>query len=89
MTNIFLEYARLIRLPGLGGFSIAPIFGAVSLINTGVEFNIKIFFLLLILGILKSIYGIVSNDYADIEIDKLSKDSSQRPLDNLSISISA
>ena len=32
MTNIFFEYARLIRLPGLGGFSIAPIFGEYDII---------------------------------------------------------
>ncbi len=80
MTNILFEYARLIRLPGLGGFSIAPIFGAVSLINTGVELSLKILILLFILGVFKSIFGIVSNDYADIEVDKLSKDANQRPL---------
>jgi 4-hydroxybenzoate polyprenyltransferase len=33
-----------------------------------------------LLGIFKSIYGIVLNDYADIEVDKLSKDSRNRPL---------
>ncbi|MDH7517437.1 MAG: UbiA family prenyltransferase [Candidatus Thermoplasmatota archaeon] len=80
MRSSFLEYARLIRLPGLGGFSIAPVFGAISLIYIGVYVDLKILILLFLIGVFKSIYGIVLNDYADIEIDKLSEDSSKRPL---------
>jgi len=80
MHNKLLEYAKLIRLPGLGGFSMAPIFGAISLIDIGVYVDLKILILLLLLGIFKSIYGIVLNDYADIEVDRLSKESEKRPL---------
>lgn len=80
MPNLFFEYARLIRLPGLGGLSIAPIFGAISLMETGIDISLTILVILLIFGILKSIYGFVLNDYADLELDRLSDDISNRPL---------
>lgn len=80
MPTLFFEYARLLRLPGLGGLSIAPIFGAISLIDVGVHISLTVIVLLLLFGILKSIYGFVLNDYADIDLDRLSKDTSNRPL---------
>ena len=80
MHNLFFEYARLIRLPGLGGLSIAPIFGAISLMEIGIDISLTILVILLIFGILKSLYGFVLNDYADLELDRLSDDISNRPL---------
>ncbi|MCK4365563.1 MAG: UbiA family prenyltransferase [Thermoplasmatales archaeon] len=80
MPNIFFEYARLFRLPGLGGLSMAPVFGAISLMDVGVHISLSAIVLLLLFGILKSIYGFVLNDYADIDLDRLSKDISNRPL---------
>ena len=80
VPNLFFEYARLIRLPGLGGLSIAPIFGALSLYDIGLEISLTTLFFLLIFGVLKSIYGFVLNDYADLELDRLSDDISNRPL---------
>jgi 4-hydroxybenzoate polyprenyltransferase len=80
MRSVFLEYARLIRLPGLGGFSIAPVFGAISLIEIGVYVDLKFLILIFVLGVFKSIYGIVLNDYVDIEVDRLSEESDKRPL---------
>ena len=58
----------------------APVFGAISQMDVGVVVNIQILFILFIIGIIKSIYGFVLNDYIDIEIDRLSKESEKRPL---------
>lgn len=80
MKRLLFEYANLIRLPGLGGLSLAPVFGAISLVNVGVVVDLKIIGLLLLLGIFKSIFGFVQNDYADIELDKLSEETRIRPL---------
>jgi len=80
MHNIFSEYARLLRLPGLGGLSIAPVFGALSLINTGYNISFQDIALLFLIGAFTAIYGFVLNDYMDVKIDKLSKELSNRPL---------
>jgi 4-hydroxybenzoate polyprenyltransferase len=80
MPNLLFEYARFFRLPGLGGLSMAPIFGAISLMDVNVQISITGLFILFIFGIFKSIYGFVLNDYADLELDKLSDDISNRPL---------
>ena len=76
MSNIISEYARLLRLPGLGGLSIATVFGAISVGILDLQ-NLAILFLI---GAFSAIYGFVLNDYADVEIDKLSKELSNRPL---------
>ena len=80
MSRLFFEYTKLLRLPGLGGLSLAPVFGALSLFDLGVVLDLKIIGILLLLGIFKSIFGFVQNDYADIELDKLSEDTKTRPL---------
>jgi len=76
MRNIIFDYARLLRLPGLGGLSIAPVFGAISV---GV-YDIKTLLLVFLIGAFSAIYGFVLNDYVDVEVDKLSKDLTNRPL---------
>ncbi len=80
MFNRFFEYARLIRLPALGGLSIGPIFGGLAQLHAGAGINLQILILLLLIGIFKSIYGFVLNDYADIDLDKLSDEADKRPL---------
>jgi 4-hydroxybenzoate polyprenyltransferase len=80
MGRIFLAYARLLRLSGLAGFAMAPIFGALSLIQIGVQVNILTLFILFSIGMFKAIHGCVMNDYFDIEVDKLSSDPTRRPL---------
>ena len=80
MTKLIFEYTKLLRLPGLGGLSLAPIFGALSVYGLDEIIDFKILTLLLILGIFKSIFGFVQNDYADIELDKLSEETKTRPL---------
>ncbi len=80
MARLFIAYARLLRLSGLIGFSMTPVFGALSLVNIGVHVNLITLFLLLLIGILKTIHGSVMNDFFDVEVDKLSSDPSRRPL---------
>jgi len=80
MPRLIFEYAKLIRVTGLGGLSLAPVFGALSLQDIGITVDLKIISILLLLGIFKSIFGFVQNDYADIEVDKLSDETKERPL---------
>jgi 4-hydroxybenzoate polyprenyltransferase len=80
MRQLFISYTRLFRLSGLIGFSINPLFGALSLVQIGVHVNPFVLFLLLLLGVMKSIHGNVMNDLFDIEVDKLSRNPNQRPL---------
>ena len=80
MARLFIAYARLFRLSGLIGFSMTPVFGALSLANIGVHVNLITLFLLLLIGIFKTIHGSVMNDFFDIDVDKLSRDPSRRPL---------
>ena len=80
MARLLFEYTKLIRLTGLGGLSLAPVFGVLSLVDIGTILDIRIIGLLLLLGIFKSIFGFVQNDYADIELDRLSYETKTRPL---------
>ncbi len=78
MGRAFIAYARLFRLSGLIGFSMAPVFGALA--QVGIDIPLLTVFLLLSLGVFKSIHGCVMNDIFDIEVDKLSDDPNRRPL---------
>jgi len=78
MGKRFIAYARLLRLSGLIGFSMAPVFGALS--QVGITISFFPLFLLLLMGVLKTIHGCVMNDIFDIEVDGLSTDPSRRPL---------
>ena len=70
-------YAKLLRIPGLGGLAIPIVIGAIT-VNPNLDFfNLAILFTI---GSLASIYGFVLNDFADIEVDKLSRDLWGRPL---------
>lgn len=80
MKNLVSDYARLMRLPGLGGLSIAPVFGALSLLGTGINITLQDFTLLFLIGVFSAIYGFVLNDYVDVEVDRLSNELSDRPL---------
>ena len=69
-------YAKLLRIPGLGGLAIPPVIGALSV---GVyDFNKLI--ILFIIGSFFAILGFVLNDYADVELDKLVKELHKKPL---------
>jgi len=80
MSRLFISYSRLFRLSGLIGFSMTPIFGALSLVQIGVQVNLLSLFLLLLIGVFKTIHGSVMNDFFDIEVDRLSQDPNKRPL---------
>ena len=69
-------YARLLRLPGLGGLAIPPVIGAVTV---GV-FDLQILSLLFLIGVFCIIYGFVFNDYMDMDLDKLVKELHGKPL---------
>ncbi|HHF55477.1 MAG TPA: hypothetical protein ENL42_00995 [Thermoplasmatales archaeon] len=71
-----IAYAKLIRLPGLGGLAIPPVFGAISV---GVYDFYKLAILFAI-GCFSAIFGFVLNDYADVELDKLVKELHGKPL---------
>lgn len=70
------EYAKLTRLKAMGISTIAVV-GAISIKGT---LEISHFLILFFIGIIFNILGFVLNDYVDIDIDKESKDLSERPL---------
>jgi len=69
-------YAKLLRIPGLGGLAIPPVIGALTV---GI-YDINILVILFIIGSLSAIYGFILNDYADVELDKLVKELQKKPL---------
>ncbi len=69
-------YIKLIRLPGLGGLAIPPVFGAISV---GIYDFYKLAILFAI-GCFTAIFGFVLNDYADVELDRLIKELQKKPL---------
>jgi len=74
--NKFNAYIKLLRLPGLGGLAIPPVFGAISV---GVYDFYKLA-ILFALGCFTAIFGFVLNDYADVELDSLIKELRGKPL---------
>ncbi|RLF47347.1 MAG: hypothetical protein DRN29_02745 [Thermoplasmata archaeon] len=74
--NKFNAYMKLIRLPGLGGLAIPPVFGAISV---GIYDFYKLA-ILFVIGCFTAIFGFVLNDYADVELDSLVKELHGKPL---------
>ena len=74
--NKFRAYIKLLRLPGLGGLAIPPVFGAISV---GI-YDFYHLFLLFLIGAFAVIFGFVLNDYADVELDGLIKELHGKPL---------
>ena len=70
------DYAKLLRLPGLGGLAIPPVFGAISV---GI-YDLNKLAILFIIGALSAMYGFILNDYADVELDSLVKELRGKPL---------
>ena len=75
-------YARLLRIPGLGGLAIPPVIAALT-VGVYDFYNLAILFGI---GVFVAVYGFVLNDYADVELDKLIKELHGKPLVNGSIS---
>ncbi len=76
-------YVRLLRIPGLGGLGIPAVIGALSV---GVQDLVSLT-ILFVIGSLAAIYGFILNDYADVELDRLSKDLKGKPLVDGTISL--
>ena len=76
MAHKIIEYGKLLRIPGLGGLAIPPVFGAISV---GV-YDLYSLTILFIVGALSSIFGFVLNDYADIDLDGLISELKNKPL---------
>jgi 4-hydroxybenzoate polyprenyltransferase len=74
--NKIVAYARLLRIPGLGGLAIPPVIGAISVGH----YVISDLALLFVIGALAALYGFILNDYADVEIDRLSEELHGKPL---------
>jgi 4-hydroxybenzoate polyprenyltransferase len=69
-------YAKLLRIPGLGGLAIPPVIGALTV---GI-YDLNVLIILFIIGSFSAIYGFILNDYADVELDKLVKVLQKKPL---------
>ena len=69
-------YAKLLRVPGIGGLATPPIIAALT-IGVNDFFSLLLLF---IIGAFAGIYGFILNDYADVELDKLVKDLHSKPL---------
>jgi 4-hydroxybenzoate polyprenyltransferase len=69
-------YAKLLRIPGLGGLAIPPVIGAISV---GV-LDFYSLLILFIIGAFAASYGFILNDYADVELDRLVPELHKKPL---------
>jgi 4-hydroxybenzoate polyprenyltransferase len=76
MKEKLLEYSRLITINQWGVASLTAFFGALS----AGEFKFLPLFILAIIGVLATIFSSVFNDYCDLELDKLSKGLTEKPL---------
>jgi 4-hydroxybenzoate polyprenyltransferase len=74
--NKVAAYARLLRIPGLGGLAIPPVIAALT-VGVYDFYNLVILF---VIGAFVAIYGFVLNDYADVELDKLINELHGKPL---------
>ncbi len=78
-THKIKEYAKLLRLYALPVFSIIPILGLLTVRDFS-DISSTHVLVLLIIGALSTIYGHVFNEYMDVDVDKLSKKLSKKPL---------
>lgn len=76
---MLLEYLKLIRSFNLALTGIAPVLGAVAMWDFKTS-NFLWLFILFLIGSCSHIYGFVLNDYLDVNIDRLSRELSDRPL---------
>lgn len=67
---------KLVKLHSVGFTSVMPIIGAAS---TG-ELDVMLFFELFFIGVLVHIFGFAMNEHRDVEVDRLSKALSDKPL---------
>jgi 4-hydroxybenzoate polyprenyltransferase len=73
------DYFEITRLFNMGLTGVAPVLGALSMWKTE-AFGLPQLALLFLIGCLAHTYGFVLNDVIDINLDKLSKELTARPL---------
>jgi len=73
------QWLKLARLQAGAATAITSVFGAILLMPKG---DVKIIHLIIlfIIGLLYHFYGFVLNEYSDIEVDRFSKELSEKPL---------
>ena len=76
MRETVAAWVKLLRLPGLGGLAIPPVFGALTVGVTD-AWSLLVLFLI---GCMVAIYGFVLNDYADVKLDGLIPELRDKPL---------
>ena len=76
MRETVAAWVKLLRLPGLGGLAIPPVFGALTVGVTD-AWSLLILFLI---GCMVAIYGFVLNDYADVKLDGIIPELRDKPL---------
>jgi 4-hydroxybenzoate polyprenyltransferase len=69
-------YAKLLRLPGIGGLGTTTLIGALTV---GVT-NVFDLFIVFLVGSLSAVFGFLLNDFADVELDNLVDDLKKKPL---------
>jgi len=69
-------YAKLLRLPGIGGLGTTTLIGALTV---GV-YDVFDLFIVFLIGSLSAVFGFLLNDYADVELDNLVDDLKKKPL---------
>jgi 4-hydroxybenzoate polyprenyltransferase len=69
-------WTKLLRLPGLGGLAVPPVFGALSV---GM-YDLSSLIVLFAIGCCAAVFGFVLNDYADVELDGLIRELRGKPL---------
>jgi 4-hydroxybenzoate polyprenyltransferase len=69
-------YAKLLRLPGIGGLGTTTLIGALTV---GV-YDVFDLFIVFLVGSFSAVYGFLLNDYADVELDNLVDDLKKKPL---------
>jgi 4-hydroxybenzoate polyprenyltransferase len=79
LPSTLRQWLKLARLQAGAATAITSVFGAILLMPSD---GIDIFhlFILFVIGLLFHFYGFVLNEYSDIEIDKFSKELSDKPL---------
>jgi len=76
LTNITLEYLRLLRLQTIAATALTPLIGSLIMGQR----DISLLIILFLVGFLYHIYGFVLNEYIDVEVDKKSVDLKKKPL---------
>ena len=79
LASTLRQWLKLTRLQAGAATSITSVFGAILLMPRD-EIDIIHLIILFLIGLLFHFYGFVLNEYSDIEVDRYSKELSNKPL---------